>query len=59
MEDHRYGCGFGVEPQFEIAGAVSGSPVLTGDVAVVPDGVSFQEVVTHITSARGPVALPV
>ena len=59
VEHNWYGCGRWAEPQFEIAGAVGGPPVLAGDVAVVPDGVSFQEVVTHITSARGPVALPV
>ena len=59
MEDHRDGCGLWVEPQFEIAGAVGGSSVLTGDVAVVPDRVSFQEVVKHMASARGSVGLPV
>ena len=59
VEYHRYGCSLGVESQFEIAGAVGGSSVLTGDVAVVPDRVSFQEAVTHMASARGSVGLPV
>ena len=59
MEDHRDGSGLWVEPQFEIACAVGGSLVLTGDVAVVPDRVSFQDVVTHMASARGSVGLPV
>ena len=38
---------------------MSGSPVLAGDVAVVPDRVSFQESVAHMASARGSVGLPV
>ena len=59
VEDHRDGCGLWAEPQFEIAGAVGGSSVLAGDVAVVPDRISFQESVTHMAPAHVSVALPV
>ena len=59
VEDHRYGCGLWAEPQFEVAGAVGGSSVLAGDVAVVPYRVTPERLVTHMASARSPVALPV
>ena len=59
VEHNWYGCGFGAEPQFEVASVVGGPSVPTGDVAVVLYRVSFQESVTHMASARSPVALPV
>ena len=59
VEHNWYGCGLWAEPQFEVTGAVGGSSVLAGDVAVVLYRVSFQESVTHMASASGSVALPV
>ena len=59
VEHNWYGCGLWAEPQFEVAGAMGGSSVLAGYVAVVLYRVVFQESVTHMASARSPVALPV
>ena len=59
VEDHRYGCGFWAEPQFEVAGVVGCSSVLAGDVTVVLYRVTLERFVTHMASASSPVALPV
>ena len=59
VEDHRYGCGLWVEPQFEVAGAVGGPSVLAGDVVVVLYRVTLERFITHMASARSPVAFPV
>ena len=58
VEHNWYGCGFGAEPQLEVASVVGGPSVPTGDVAVVLYRVTFERFVTHMASASSPVALP-